>query len=108
MFSVNVDVVFQVIIHNVIVHNLLISSTVASLKGKLIKSTEYGLIDSSMSSNCKGKLKADRPLSRNYPHMPTDDRHTYQHLRLAMLFTALGKAEPLISTTACQKSDLDL
>ncbi len=34
-------------------------------------------------------LKADRPHPRYYPHTPTDDRHTYQHLRLAMALIAL-------------------
>ena len=31
-----------------------------------------------------GKLKADRPHPRNYPHMPTDHRHTDKHFRLVM------------------------
>ncbi len=35
------------------------------------------------------KIKADRPHPRNYPHTPTDDRHTYQHLRLAIALIAL-------------------
>ncbi len=35
------------------------------------------------------RLKADRPHSRNYPHMPTDYRHTDKHLRLVMTLTAL-------------------
>ncbi len=30
------------------------------------------------------KLKADRPPPRIYPHMPTDYRHTDEHLRLVM------------------------
>ncbi len=29
-------------------------------------------------------LKADRPLPLNYPHTPTDYRHTDKHLRLVM------------------------
>ncbi len=66
----------------------------------------------------KFKLKADRPHPRNYPHTPTDHRHTDKHFRLVMtllcsklavlLFAALGKAEPLISTAARKKFDLDL
>ncbi len=35
-------------------------------------------------------IKADRPHPRNYLHTPTDDRHTYQHLRLAMALIALS------------------
>ncbi len=35
------------------------------------------------------KLKADRPPTRNYPHMPTDYRHTDNHLRLVMVLIAL-------------------
>ncbi len=57
------------------------------------------------------KLKADRPHLRDYPHRPTDYRNTDKHLRLVMtpmLFAALCKAEPLISTAAHQKFDLDL
>ncbi len=30
------------------------------------------------------KLKADRRHPRDYPHMPTDNRHTDKHLRLVM------------------------
>ncbi len=55
-------------------------------------------------------LKADRPHT-DYPHTPTDYRHTDKYLKLVMtlllLFAAIGKAEPLISTTARQKFDLD-
>ena len=63
------------------------------------------------------KLKADRPHPRNYPHTPTDHRHTDKHFRLVTtllcsklavwLFAALGKAEPPISTAANQKFDPD-
>ncbi len=56
-------------------------------------------------------LKANRP-HPHYPQcMPPDYRHTDKHLRLVMTLVALaalGKAEPLISTTAHQKFDLDL
>ena len=33
--------------------------------------------------------KADRPHPHNYPHMPTDHRHTDKHLRLVMTLIAL-------------------
>ncbi len=32
------------------------------------------------------ELKADRPHPRNYPHTPTDHRHTDKHFRLVMTF----------------------
>ncbi len=35
------------------------------------------------------KLKADRPHPRDYPQMPTDYRHTDNHLRLVMVVVAL-------------------
>ena len=35
-------------------------------------------------------LKADRPHPRNYPHTPTDYRHTDKHLRLVMAPIALN------------------
>ncbi len=34
------------------------------------------------------KLKADRPLQRDYPHLPTDYRHTDKPLRLVMILIA--------------------
>ncbi len=36
----------------------------------------------------KWKLKADRPHPRNYPHTPTDYRHTDNHLRLLTVVVA--------------------
>ncbi len=57
------------------------------------------------------KLKADRPHPRNYPHMQTNYRHTDKHPRLVMTLNALcctRQTEPLISTVACQKFELDL
>ena len=33
------------------------------------------------------RLKADQPHSRNYPHMPTDYRHTDNPLRLVIGFS---------------------
>ena len=38
-----------------------------------------------------------KELKADYLHMSPDYRHTDKHLRLALLFAALGKAEPLIS-----------
>ncbi len=35
------------------------------------------------------QLKANRPYPRNYPHTPTDYRHTDKHLRLVMGVLAL-------------------
>ena len=49
------------------------------------------------------KLKADRPHPCNYPHTPTDCRHTDNRLRPVVVVVALrctGKAEPLILTAA--------
>ncbi len=49
--------------------------------------------------NALRKLKADRLHLPDYPHMPTDYRHTDKHFGLVMallcslLFAALGKAE---------------
>ncbi len=57
------------------------------------------------------KSKADRPHPRNYPHMQTNYRHTDKHPRLVMTLNALcctRQTEPLISTVACQKFELDL
>ncbi len=57
------------------------------------------------------KLKDDQLHQHSYLHMPTEYRHTGKHLKLAiitlvmlLLFAALGKANPLISTSAHQKS----
>ena len=41
-------------------------------EGKLVSNKKYP------------ELKADRPHPRNYPHTPTDYRHTDNHLRLVM------------------------
>ena len=35
------------------------------------------------------KLKADRPHPHNYPHTPTDYKHTDKHLRLIITLVAL-------------------
>ncbi len=43
-----------------------------------------------MKANYSTKLKADRPHPRNYPHTPTDYRHTNKHLRLVMTPIALN------------------
>ncbi len=64
-----------------------------------------------MGKNPKIQLKADQPHPHDHQHTPTDYRHTDKHLRLAVTpiaLAALGKAEPLISTAARQKFDLDL
>ncbi len=63
-------------------------------------------------------IEQHQPHPRNYPHTPTDHRHADKPFRLVMtllcsklavlLFAALGKAEPLISTAARQKFDPDL
>ncbi len=50
-------------------------------------------------------IKADRPHPRNYStrrHIPRTDNDS------SLLFAALGKAEPLISTATRQKFDFDL
>ncbi len=63
-----------------------------------------------ISNQLPNQLKADRLHPCNYPHMPTDYRHTDKHLRLVLLLLLValhGKAEPLILTTAWQKFDLD-
>ncbi len=55
--------------------------------------------------NCITPLKADRPHPRDYlthRQTPWTDNDS------SLLFAALGKAEPLISTAAHQKFDLDL
>ncbi len=41
----------------------------------------------------QNRLKADRPHPRNYPHTPTNDRHTYQHLRLAVREETDGRTD---------------
>ncbi len=38
----------------------------------------------SLGQSAQNKLNADRPHPRNYPHTPTDYRHTDKHLRLLM------------------------
>ncbi len=45
------------------------------------------------------KLKADR--ARPHRQTPWNDNDSF------LLFSALGKAEPILSTTSCQKLDLD-
>ena len=37
------------------------------------------------------KLKADRPHPRDFPHTPSDYRHTDKHLRLIMTLIQTGK-----------------
>ncbi len=59
------------------------------------------------------KLKADRPLLRDYPQTPTY-RHTDKHLRLVMTLIALcctrqSRAPNIdLISTACQRIDLNL
>ena len=78
-------------------------------RGHFYKISKHYDTQSVYSSNTF-KLKADRPHMCNYPQTPLDYRHTDNDLRLVMVvdpLAALGKAEPLILTTARHTFDLD-
>ena len=54
-------------------------------------------------------LKADRLHPRDYPHRPTDYRHTDKHLRLEMTLIALYCTQQSRAPNIDQKKfDLDL
>ena len=55
------------------------------------------------------QLKADWPHPRNYPHKPTDNRHTDKHLRLVMVLIVLlhsPKSSPWYRPLGARKSTL--
>ncbi len=60
----------------------------AKLFGRLMNST-LQLVVFGQPPRTISQLKADRPHPRDYPHMPTDYRHTHKHFRLVMTLIAL-------------------
>ncbi len=82
--------IFQIIWVLYVLSFFVVPLTIESHREKLL-TDRYVTFDKDCTSGKvhKNKLKADRPHPRNYPHTRTDDRHTYQHLRLAMAPIAL-------------------
>ncbi len=84
-------------VHKAITHN---NKEVAVKVSTGIKHTQ-----SILQVHVQSSLKADRPHpcdKSTHRQIPRTDNDS------TLLFVALGKAEPLISTAACQRFDLDL